>query len=170
MGVGDTALGKAFLDDHRHLTRGLYRLLQALEADDLSRAVQLAGQVDRLAGAHIQFEEEVLYPEVAKLQGDQFVARLHQEHDAGRATIEALLQPSAAPLTEGRRSELLEMARTAHRHAESCGTLLSHLTSLPAERQGPILERLEAIRAAAPRWSELPPRRPDEAGSPSPNQ
>lgn len=157
MSAGKSPLGRAFLEDHRALTRGLADLAAAVEKRDWAEARQIAERVDRLGGAHIEFEEEVLYPAVARVHGRAFVARLHQEHRAGLDVVRTLLGSSSDGWTAERQQELAANAQTAWRHAESCGTLLSQLTGLGADEQRVALERLEEIRTAARRWTQLRP-------------
>ena len=85
-------LGEAFVEDHQHLTRGLNNILQALHRSDLQKAARMAGELDVLAGPHIQFEEEVLYPKVAKAQGEEFVNGLYHEHQLGKDALKILVQ------------------------------------------------------------------------------
>ena len=51
------ALREAFLDDHKHLTRGLTRTLEALRKGDDARAIQVADTMDRAGGPNMAFEE-----------------------------------------------------------------------------------------------------------------
>lgn len=157
MSAGKSPLGRAFLEDHRALTRCLADLAAVVEKRDWVEARQIAERVDRLGGAHIEFEEEVLYPAVARVHGRPFVQRLHEEHRAGLDVVRSLLGGPSDGWTVERQEELAAHAQTAWRHAESCGTLLSQLTGLGAEEQRAALERLESIRSAARRWTQLGP-------------
>ena len=76
-------LRDAFLEDHRSLTTGLSNLLQALEDGDLREATRMADDLDQVAGPHMTFEEEVFYPELARILGPEFIERLYGEHEAG---------------------------------------------------------------------------------------
>ena len=66
MAVEWPPLATAFVDDHKQLTRALKQLKDALGRHDLSEAKRIAEELDRAAGPHILFEEEFLYPEVAR--------------------------------------------------------------------------------------------------------
>ena len=43
------------------------------------------------------------------------------------------------------------------RHAAVCGTLLSHVVTLPEAQQEKLLNELESLRKLGRRWSELHP-------------
>lgn len=154
MSAGRSRLGRAFLNDHRALTRALARLAAAVEEGRWVEAKQLAEQVDREGGAHIEFEETVLYPAVARRHGKVFVKRLHDEHRAGLDVVQTLLTSQPDEWTTARRSELTRQAQTAWRHAESCGTLLSQLTVLGDDERESALAQLETIRKRARSWIE----------------
>ena len=66
-------LQTAFVDDHQTMTRGYVDLLEAIQSRDFALASQTAARIDELAGPHIEFEEQCLYPEVTKNRdiGDQ---------------------------------------------------------------------------------------------------
>jgi len=62
---GDSPLGRAFVEDHKHMIGGVAKLKQALEQRGTTEAKQIAEDLDRVVGPHIQFEETVLYARVA---------------------------------------------------------------------------------------------------------
>lgn len=150
-------LTTAFLDDHQHLTRGFDQLHKMLQADRLEEASRLADELDRVAGPHIQFEEEELYPELARVRGNSYAARLYQEHQSGLHVIQVLKDlPVGRSLDPETKEKLLAESSEALDHAISCGTLLSHLTTLPVDLQERIFDRLVELREEGRRWSELP--------------
>ncbi|MHC4429725.1 MAG: hemerythrin domain-containing protein [Planctomycetota bacterium] len=152
-----SALRDAFLEDHRHLVQGFSRLVEALEADDLVTAVRVAGELDVAAGPHIEFEETVYYPQLARTMDRGDVDRLYHEHDLGLDAVRTLLaHDPQQPLEPEQKRRLIEESRTALEHAVSCGALLSHLTVLDERRQAEILEDLRSIRKRGRRWTERP--------------
>lgn len=166
MALERSPLTMAFLEDHRQLMRGLNRLRETLERGDVSAAIELAKQIDRMVGAHIEFEEEVLYPKVAESETREFVRQLYDEHHAGLRAVEHLRKRSAEKaLSPDEQARLVADTQTMVDHAASCGTLLSHLTALDADRQSTILERLMELRDQGHRWSELPVRNDPPAAS-----
>ena len=85
------SLSEAFVEDHRHLTQGLSDILQALRDDNLEEAVRMAEDLDQVAGPHMEFEEEILYPEVRKSRGSDYVSRLYREHQVALEAVKALI-------------------------------------------------------------------------------
>ncbi|MFQ5741686.1 MAG: hemerythrin domain-containing protein [Acidobacteriota bacterium] len=151
-----TTLADAFLSDHKVMTQGFHRILKALERNDLKGAVELARRLDRVAGPHIEFEEEILYPQIRRNRGRDYVSRLYREHQVALQGIQTLLQsPAGTALDPHEKEQLVGKIRTALDHAVSCGTLLSHLTTLDETRQEQILNRLRDLRSQGHRWTEL---------------
>ncbi|MBT8485160.1 MAG: hemerythrin domain-containing protein [Phycisphaerales bacterium] len=149
-----STLRKEFIADHQEMIRGLARLVAALSEGDGRAAAKIADEIDVVVGPHIQFEEEVYYPQLRMEMGDEPVDRFYEEHAEGLEAVRGLLalgpdhHYSSEELTT-----LLREAETALRHAESCGRMLSHLTVLPAERQSELLSRLRGFRRAGVRWT-----------------
>jgi hypothetical protein len=154
---GRSELEKAFLDDHRHLTRGLSRLLEALRRNDVAEARQVADELDRVAGPHIEFEEETFYPQIGRAIGASNLDRLYEEHQVGLHAVDTLRRRDPGhPLEPAERDTLVEEVQVALDHAVSCATLLSHLGDLDEKRQRELLDRLHDARRRGRRWSELP--------------
>jgi len=157
MSAKSSKLSEAFVEDHRHLTQGLTRLLEAVRAGDVVRAVEVADALDQAAGPHVRFEEDVFYPQVAKARGPEFVGRLYREHRVGVEAIEAILKcRGASSLVKEERDRLLQKLEATLEHTISCGTLLSYVTSMEPDRQAEMLAQLETFRRQPCRWSELP--------------
>jgi hypothetical protein len=146
----------AFLEDHRHLTRGLVALLHALDEGDDVEARRQAELLDRNVGPHMAFEEQAFYPTLRELLPER-VPDLYEEHDAGQEVVRRLLvDPREGPLDASERHALAGEVRTMLAHAEACGTLLSHLDGLSQERRRALLETLLELRRQGIRWTELP--------------
>lgn len=153
----ESALAREFLQDHQTLSRGLAALRDAIIRNDLEDAKTLADRVDRSAGGHMEFEERLLYPHVARVLGAEYVDRLYAEHRLGKTAVARVLaRPSAEPLPAEEQSALLAELETVGDHVLSCGTLLSHLTALDEPAQQRMLERLLEFRRERRRWTELP--------------
>lgn len=150
-----TTLEAEFLQDHRVLTQGLHALRDALETGDLDGARRIAEDLDRDAGAHIEFEERYFYPRLVPLLGEEFVRQLYREHDAGRNAIRELESGQAHGLEDAHRLPLIGDVEIAAEHALTCGTLTSHLAELPEEERDEMLERLRECRARQRRWTEI---------------
>lgn len=155
-----TSLHDAFLTDHKQLTRGLSAILRALRAGDTERAFRLASELDEAVGPHMQFEEEVFYPEVEKILGREFVDQLYAEHALGQRAIRSILAHGQRGELAGEIETLIRDLETTLQHAFSCGTLLSHLDALPADETATLLRKLQELRSSEIHWSMLPERRP----------
>lgn len=150
-----SSLERAFVEDHKHLTRGFAEILEALETNDWPRASRAADEIDRLVGAHIEFEERFLYPEVGKVRGEAYATCLYDEHDVALDAIRALesCDPEAG-LSSEEKARVARAARTGLDHAIHCGTLLSHLTTLEPSRQSALEDELLELRRRGRRWTD----------------
>jgi hypothetical protein len=156
MKVEDSALSKAFLEDHRHLTQGFAGLLRAIDDNDVKEARALADELDRRGGPHIEFEEKVFYPELATSFGGEFTRTLYQEHEVAYRAVESLLSRGDADRLSAQEQALLHrQVKTGLDHAITCGTLISHIAGLEPQRQHELLEKLLEFRRKGCRWSEL---------------
>ena len=156
------ALREAFLEDHKHLTRGLTRTIEALRNGDDATAIQIVDAMDRIVGPHMEFEETVFYPELAEILGEPFVEHLEIEHDIGKRAVQTILgHAGGEPLGGEEREVVIASLGTMLDHAMGCGTLLSHLDGLKAAHKKELLERLLELRQRGLRWTEFErPRRP----------
>ncbi len=156
-----SALEKAFLEDHHKMMRGLDTVSRALAEGDRRRAMEAARELDRAAGPHIQFEEEVLYPRVKEARGQAYYDTLIGEHDNARHGVEALLKLGDASGDAGEPSaadagKIQADIETGLEHGAHCGTLLSYLTTLDPARQQSALDRLLELRRTGSPWHLLP--------------
>lgn len=151
-----SSLKDAFIEDHQTLTRGLSHLLKLVQEEDYDEASRVARELDKAVGPHIEFEEKSFYPEVRKTRGREYVENLYDEHGSGLEAVRALskLEPGDVPDPE-ERERLLSLLRRVLDHAVSCGTLLSHVTSLADVEQQEFLAELERYRKLAHKWTEL---------------
>ena len=160
MTAPDSPLERAFLEDHREFTSGLYRILKALRSEDDATAVGLAKQLDRAVGAHIEFEEEQFYPALRERLGSGVVTQLYGEHATGQRAIAGLVAlEEGTRMGSDRRAELVEALERTLEHASSCGSLLSHLSALSPGCRAELLERLREIRRRPTRWTQRRARR-----------
>lgn len=148
-------LQEEFLRDHRVLSRGLNDILQALEEDRFDAAIEQASELDRQAGAHMAFEEEIFYPRLAQVRGQPFVDRLISEHEVGQRAIRALARhrPGDRIGNEERRRIVADL-ETALGHVLSCGTMLSELDSGDRHADDAALGRLRDLRESGERWTD----------------
>lgn len=145
----------AFLDDHRQMTQLVQELVQLLEERNIGAARAVADRLDIAAGPHIKFEEEILYPAAAKVAGSKFQQRLVGEHQEVREGIRQLLTARNDKFRDPQFLALItEAIRTGLKHAESCGTLISHLDQFSSHRRQEALDRLLELRRIGQRWTE----------------
>ena len=148
-----TILKNEFLSDHQQMTRLLVQLHRALVDGDRLLAKKLAVELDQHVGPHIQFEETVLYPLVAKSLGTEFSKQLYSEHsDIKRAVRYLVTTDQPTQISIDTLEELKNDLDTGVKHAESCGTLLSYLTNLPEKETTSALKQLRDLRKANRRW------------------
>ena len=155
MDIQRNSLQDAFVEDHRKMTMGFYRLRQSLEDADWTGARRLAEEIDQDVGSHIEFEETLYYPRLKPVIGAGNISRMYEEHQIGLGLIRDIeaLGPDA-PEKEVC-SRLADRCRQMLEHARSCGTLISHLTDLPQEEQTDLLAKLQEIRGRGTRWTEF---------------
>ena len=150
-----TTLELEFLADHRKLTRGFRRLIDAVERGDQSELRRLAEDLDRAAGPHIGFEENVLYPIVEQATGAELGRNLRSEHQVACQALRTLLGKHGGKFDGDERVHLLKQLKVGLAHAVACGQLLSHLTVLDSATQADLLEKLREARQKNVRWTEF---------------
>ena len=156
MAQASSALREAFLDDHKHLTRGLTRTLEALQNGDDATAIQVVDTMDRAVGPHMEFEETLFYPELVGILGEPRVEHLENEHDIGKRAVQTILSRAGGePLAGEERKSVIASLGAMLEHALGCGTLLSHLDGLGEARKKQLLDRLLELRRRGLRWTEL---------------
>lgn len=150
----------AFREDHAVLGRGFHDISTCLRGGNIAGARAAARRMDIEAGAHIVFEEDHFYPALARLLDPGEVDAMYDEHELGRAVVDALLAlPDDREPGEAERRDLLEKSQTMERHIAECGTLFGAMGGLTAEDQDALYDALVDLRDRAPRWSERPARR-----------
>jgi hypothetical protein len=149
-----TALKREFLNDHRRMTRLLRDVVENLENGDIEAGRSLADELDQVAGPHIAFEETILYPAVGSAEGVAFQQKLLAEHDQAREGLAQMLAADQSQLDDvAYRNGVLAALHTGLKHAESCGTLVSHLEEMTDDQQRQALSRLKELRQIGSRWT-----------------
>ncbi|MEZ6099691.1 MAG: hemerythrin domain-containing protein [Pirellulaceae bacterium] len=156
MSAQEPELVRLFLEDHQAMTRALVEVIARIEDHDMAGAQRLADELDRSAGAHIEFEEQVLYPEIGRCRGDRLEEKLRSEHRIVCHALNSLVRGRPLQLVDAVfQQEILQSLKTGLKHAEGCGTLISHLAAWPAAQQERAQQRLLDLRARGKRWTEL---------------
>ncbi len=153
----EVAVVQAFLADHQKFMRLLHDVGVALGNHDVSRARELAQQLDIVAGPHIAFEEAVLYPAVGRgTQDPAFVRTLYDEHHSIVQALSRLLREGE--LDAQSLQDITSAFQKGLGHAEHCGTLISRLAALHKTEQQQALDKLLELRTSDLKWTELTPR------------
>lgn len=148
-----STLNEEFTRDHRKLTQGFLAVAKAIENDKLEEARALADELDQVAGPHIAFEEEFLYPRVSEVRGQPYASKLYDEHAEILKAIQELQQ--GQEMSANKRKQLLVSMQVGLEHAATCGTLLSHLAALPSQTQTHLLEEYLKLKHSGKRWTQL---------------
>ncbi|MEM9587516.1 MAG: hemerythrin domain-containing protein [Planctomycetota bacterium] len=145
-----------FVDDHRLMTRAYRDLIKSLDEEDFERVAQLADELDRHAGPHIEFEESHLYPRVRESRGDRYADTMYQQHGEILETIRELCDADFSVKPTANQVHRWQIGlQEGIDHAVTCGTLLSHLQALDPSVQEELLEESKRLRRRGRRWSEL---------------
>lgn len=150
-------LEQNFVHDHQLTTKAIATLKEAIAEGDNDQIKVAAAELDRVAGPHIAFEEQRLYPLVAKSRGEIFVSKLLQEHQQVADALQEIRRSSLSEIPDETRSKWDRDLQTGLDHVVTCGTLLSHLSVLDAPAQQRLLADLQRLRYEAPLWTELEP-------------
>lgn len=145
-----------FAKDHRLLIRGYRQLIDLLNHKDYDAAAAAAVELNQLAGAHIEFEEQHLYPAVGASRGDQYLSRLYHEHDEFVSVIREICQcgKSVRP-TQKNTTEWIAQLKSGIDHASACGNLLADIRSQPDARLTQWIHELHRLRALQRPWTDL---------------
>ncbi|MFY9255370.1 MAG: hemerythrin domain-containing protein [Fuerstiella sp.] len=148
-------LEKEFIADHSSTSRGLKALKDALTSNG-DAVLEAARELDRIAGPHIAFEEQWLYPLVAKSRGHEFQHHMTSEHDeVVKALAEIKACDDLATVSAASKAEWQRHLQTGLDHVVTCGTLLSHLSTLDETERAEMLQRLQDLRDVGILWTEL---------------
>ena len=114
---------KEFREDHRKVRDGLLKIINALNAKDVTRARKILGGLNVLVGPHFRYEEEALYPTLRIFLGE-YVDQLLKEHDGvvdtARACAELLGKDR---LTDEESMQAADAARALLVHVSNCDGL-----------------------------------------------
>jgi hemerythrin-like domain-containing protein len=152
--LSKSAVVQAFLVDHRKFMKLLRDVGQALRDKDVEKAKTLGRELNRVAGPHIAFEEQVLYPTVEERTHDRvFVAKLYDEHQSIVRALARLLDASRLEAQDI--VDLQNAFAQGVDHAEHCGTLISSLSAMDEVDQQEALDELKQLRATGMTWMQL---------------
>jgi hypothetical protein len=125
-----------FRAEHRAGRDAFLGIGEALRARDSARIGELIGRANTVIGPHMQYEEEVMYPELAVLFGDEYVERMLADHDRAFVVASTLMEIASKPeITDAD----VEAGNTAIQHllphVTDCDGLVLAIEVLPADAQ-----------------------------------
>ena len=148
-----SVLMNAFREDHAKLGTEFHELSTCLRGGDLDGAKRAARVLDRDAGAHIAFEEEVFYPRIAALLDRDEAARLLAEHSEGFEVVARLcVEQGKTPLSRETQQQLLAQSERMESHIAECGEMFEAIGRIPAPEQRALYDALITWRKRAPSW------------------
>lgn len=150
-----TELEREFIEGHQKLTSSFQQVIDAVEKNDPKRMRASAELLDKVAGPQMEFEEHVLYPQVAQDRRDGFERTLLREHQVARSAMLFLMDHGDDPLPVDDRARVLEQLRVGLEYAIACEAMLSHVKLASEERQQKLLAELRQFRREGVRWTAM---------------
>jgi hypothetical protein len=136
-----TEFTEGFRDEHRAGRDTFLEIGRALRERDTARIAELMGVANTIIGPHMQYEEQVMYPELAVLFGDQYVERMLSDHDRAFAVAATLMEIAAKPeITDGDIEAGAEAIQHLLPHVTDCDGLVLAIEVLPRDAQQRIFD------------------------------
>ena len=130
-----------FRNEHRAGRDTFLAIGQALRVRDTARIGELMGQANTLIGPHMQYEEEVMYPELAVLFGDEYVTRMLADHDEAFSLAGTLMEIASKPeISDADATAGNEAIWHLMHHATDCDGLVLAIEILPEDAQRRIFD------------------------------
>jgi len=137
---------EGFRDEHRAGRDTFLAIGDALRARDTARIGELMGQANTLIGPHMQYEEQVMYPELTVLFGDEYVERMLADHDRAFTVASTLMGIASKPqITDADINAGNTAIQHLLPHVTDCDGLVLAIEVLPADGQ----QRIFAARHRA---------------------
>ena len=125
---------EAFREEHRQMRDMLLGLMDAIEANDIESVRRGIEEMAAHAGPHFHHEEQVLYPALAEIYGDDYVERLGAEHNAALEAVQELAELAEAEEITPQRAEYgIELIRRLLPHVSDRDGLAMIVEVLPKE-------------------------------------
>jgi hemerythrin len=134
----------------------LLGLMNAIEANDIESIRQGIVEMAAHAGPHFHYEEQVLYPALADIYGDEYVERLGTEHDAALEAVKELAElAEAEEITPQQAGYGLELIRRLLPHVSDRDGLAVIVEVLPKETVQEIVRGREKSKRSGKTLLEL---------------
>ena len=132
---------QGFRDEHRGGRDAFLGIGEALRARDRTRIGELMGRANTLIGPHMQYEEQVMYPELAVLFGDTYVERMLADHDRAFTVAGTLMEIASKPeITDADVDAGNAAIQDLLPHVTDCDGLVLAIEVLPRDAQQRIFE------------------------------
>jgi hypothetical protein len=132
---------EGFRSEHRAGRDIFLAIGQALGNRDRVRIGELMDQANTLIGPHMQYEEQVMYPELAALFGDDYVERMLADHDRAFAVSGTLMEiASKSEITDADVAAGNEAIQHLLPHVTDCDGCVLAIEVLPADAQQRIFD------------------------------
>jgi hypothetical protein len=127
---------EGFRNEHREARDIFLGIGEALGRRDQATIAELMGKADAGIGPHMRYEEEVMYPALAPLYGDEYVEKMLADHDRAFGVAGRLMElASHDPITDEDVEEGNRIIRGLLPHVTDCDGLVLAIEVLPEERQ-----------------------------------
>jgi hemerythrin len=147
---------EAFREEHRQMRDMLLGLMDAIEANDVESVRQGIEEMAAQTGPHFHHEEQVLYPALAEIYGDEYVARLGAEHDAALDAVQELAElAQAEEITPPQAEYGLELVRRLLPHVSDRDGLAVIVEVLPEKTVQEIVRAREKLKRSGKTLLEL---------------
>jgi hypothetical protein len=134
---------EGFRAEHRAGRDTFLEIGQALRNRDRVRIGELMDQANTLIGPHMQYEEQVMYPELGVLFGDEYVERMLSDHDGAFTVAATLMEIASKPeITDNDVDAGNAAIQHLLPHVTDCDGLVLAIEVLPPDAQ----ERIFAAR------------------------
>ncbi|MDQ4108099.1 MAG: hemerythrin domain-containing protein [Actinomycetota bacterium] len=159
---------EGFRNEHRAARDIFLGIGEALRRRDPATIGELMAQADAGIGPHMRYEEEVMYPALAPLYGQDYVERMLEDHDRAYGVAGRLMElASHDPITDGDIEEGNRIIQGLLPHVTDCDGLVLAIEVLPSERQRELFEARDHALAEGltmMQWGERRGRPPAPAG------
>ena len=147
---------EAFREEHRQMRDMLLGLMDAIEANDVESVRQGIVEMAAHAGPHFHYEEQVLYPALAEIYGDDYVEKLAAEHDAALEAVRELAElAEAEEITPRQAGYGLELVRRLLPHVSDRDGLAVIVEVLPENTVQEIVRAREESKRSGKTLLEL---------------
>jgi hypothetical protein len=127
---------EGFRNEHRGARDAFLGMAQALRDRDPSRIPALMDAANKGIGPHMQYEEEVMYPALSTLYGDDYVTRMLEDHDRAFGVAGRLMEiASHDPITDGDVEDGERLIQGMLPHVTDCDGLVLAIEVLPEATQ-----------------------------------